>query len=297
MRRPLAPLRTTAALALSLSLALTACGSDDAEPDAAKDDTSTTTSSSPSAADEDGGEKPAKAAGEKKTEGGGEKKPSKASSDKKAGDTLSPEEFAHLLATSMERGRTARITASGSGMVGTTMDGVVDYTRKQPAMRLKVGGTDQAGLQTEMIMVGGAVYMQMGVDGQYVKMNLDEMGDDIGRVDPGANLSSFSSGISELTYVGEEKVGKEKAHHYLAKIDTAKLGNDTPIAEAGAEKLDYHVWLGDDDLVRKFSIDLGKDGLGAMEMTFSDWGMDVEIKAPAKAKVTEMPALPSSPSS
>lgn len=296
MRRPLAPLRTTAALALSLSLALTACGSDDAEPDAAKEDTSSapdTTGPEDEAAESEPSED---ADGEDETSPE-ETEPSAPSSTKNAGDDLTPEEFATLLATAMERGRTARIGMSGSGLAGTSMEGVVDYTRREPAMRMKMsGGDDQGGLQTEMIMVDGAVYMQMGQEDQYIKMDTSAAGADIGRMDPGANLSNFSAGISELTLVGEEKVGGETTHHYLAVIDTSKLTQDNPVAGADAKKLDYHVWLGTDNLVRKFSLDAG-DGLGAMEMTFSDWGKPVDVKAPPKDKVTEMPALPSSPNS
>lgn len=297
MRRPLAPLRTTAALTLSLTLALTACGADDSDADATKDDTETTSSSAPEendAADEDvaDGDKAKDAAGEGDTDEGSPQGEAP-STDAQAGDELTPEEFAQILATAMERGRTARIK---SVMSGATMEGAVDYTRDQPALRMVMAGDpSQGGVETEMIMVDGAAYMQMGTD-QYIKMSTEELGDQASRMDPGADLSTFSKGITSLDYLGEEKLDGETTHHYLAVIDTKELGLGNAAGRSEKKKIDYHVWLGTDDLIRKFSMDVGGE-VGAMEMTYYDWGKPVEIKAPPKSQVTEMPELPSAPSS
>ena len=59
--------------------------------------------------------------------------------------------------------------------------------------------------------------------------------------------------------------------------------------------LNYHVWFDNKSLVRQFSVDMGS-GLGEMVMNYSDWGKPVQISAPPKDKVTEMPTLPSAPS-
>lgn len=300
MRRPLAPLRTTAAVTLSLALALTACGADDSDADAAKDDTSSASSSGSDGDEADSDEKSGggdadsdgDGAGDG-DDGGADSKDGKRApdSDASAGDELTPEEFANLLATSMQRGRTASLT---SDISGATMSGVVDYTRDQPAMRMELEAPGD-GVSTDMVMVDGFAYMKMGGTDQYVKMDTSDLGEQAGRMDPGADLSSFSRGITSLEYVGQEKLGGEDTHHYIAVLDTAALGAGSPAGDAGKQKVDYHVWLGTDDLVRRFSLDMGEGG--EMTMTFSDWGKPVDIKAPPKNQVTEMPSLPSAPAS
>jgi len=123
---------------------------------------------------------------------------------------------------------------------------------------------------------------------------------------PADFLSSFEDTNATIEELGRETVRGVETTHFLATFDTEKLlAEATPeeIAEMQAqgpiplEELPMEIWIGDDGLVYRYSIDLSADdiegsegqGFERMLMIFEmfDWGLDVNIEAPPADQVTD----------
>jgi hypothetical protein len=177
----------------------------------------------------------------------------------------------------------------------------------------------------EQRVVDGVVYLKFGdtplgskLGGKpWVKMSLDQLGDKVG-IDLGAlgndgassphqgleYLKSLSGDVQDL---GTDTVNGQRATHYRASIDYAKVAEELrdtaadardEIAKIGVVPAD--VWIDGQDRVVKmhYAIDAGSLGAlgghdGAIKVTIeiSDFGAPVDVQAPPADQVTDFSAL------
>lgn len=265
-----------AAIVPVLALGLTACNDDDKKDDGKASET-------PSQTVTDAAEESPAAEEESDAPAGGD----------------ATEEFVDLVSAGLEASTTAKvsmeITASG---MQTTASGEIDYTGDQPATSLQMtmpGGMGEA----QIVMVDNVMYMSIPAMGQqgWFKIDLaDLQGNDqlglgsLGSLDLRDTMKTFTEGVESVEKVGTEDVDGVAATHYRVTADTAAmagmLGDQAAQAEI-PDNLVYDVWLDEQGRFTRMTADLDKNG--AMEMTVTDWGTEVDIKAPPANQVQEFP--------
>jgi LppX/LprAFG-like lipoprotein len=270
-----------AALALA---ALAGCGGDDDSGSTASDESSTSASPSPTTSQSPASsEAPSDAASE-------------AGNAPEPGAELSGDEFAVLMKDALDQATTANVRVKTGSAVD--LKGQVDFTTDPPSAQM-TGNITGAG-DIETVLLDNVIYVKsklFGTGDKWIKLDLNDPNSPLGalgdQLDPTSSLENLVDGIKSATYVGPEDVDGETLDHYSAVIDTKALLKGLPAEAAGAAGLpptvDYQLWFDGDGLIRKFSVDLGTTG--ASEGTFSDWGTDVDIKAPPASQITSMPGM------
>jgi hypothetical protein len=322
-------LRSFAAVATASLLFLTACGSDAAttttgatEPGAAQEDasnqptettaapstTTTTTTTTTPPADTAGGEglPPALAAALTKT--------SEINSGRMEGS------FEIIGAEGMPVGTSLSLPFSGA--FDNTAE-LFTFTMDMTGMAGELGGdippelADMFGVM-EVRQIGETTYMSwpffqfLGVQTPWISTPTDESDSATAGFaaatpgNPADFLSSFENTNATIEELGRETVRGVETTHFLATFDTeALLAEATPeeIAEMQAqgpipfEELPMEIWIGDDGLVYRYSIDVSAEDIEASEgqgfermlMIFEmfDWGEEINIEAPPADQVTD----------
>jgi hypothetical protein len=149
----------------------------------------------------------------------------------------------------------------------------------------------------------------------WIKINLEQAGKSLG-VDLNQLMSQANQNPAQMLdmlrasgsveKVGEETVNGESTTHYTASIDLAKaaeqLGSagqamvDDLIAKSGVKQVPVDVWIGDDGLVRRMTMDLsmaqsGQTAAAHVTIDISDYGTPVNVEAPPADQTTDLSAL------
>jgi len=178
----------------------------------------------------------------------------------------------------------ARLTAEGAEM----------------SMTMTVPGLDGG---MELRMVGGKLYMNMGEmtgDKFYVIDPTDSddpiassFGSSLDQMSATESMESIKDAIVSVEKSGDpETIDGVEAQPYEVVVDTSKVTGAVAeqfaqAREAGATlptTFTYVYYVGSDGLPRKMTMNL--EG-SATEMTFSGWGEDVTIEAPADDQLTD----------
>ena len=296
MRRTMTLRRAGVAVALPLALALTACGAEDDKPSAGKEDASSV--SETPAGDNAETDEAAQDEATSSPESGDSSAPKVGGVAE--GETLTPAEFTKILQAAFDKATTAEVTLdTTAGDMKTTGEGVLDLsgdtTSMQVSMSSSAVGADQ---KIDVRLVDDAMYMDMGAlsGGKFIKMDLanaQASGLNLSQVDPSKTVEQFEKAATDVTYRGVEKVGGESLHHYELTLDPKKMGMKGAQDKKFPQSVDYDVWFDDGGFVRRLVMGLGE--MGSTEVTYTDWGKDVEISAPPASDVMEMPNQPQSP--
>lgn len=261
-------------LALVGALVLTGCGDSDkdSDKDAKANDKATSTSSNDSGDDK--------------------------SDSPKTGEKVDIDDFLADLREGTEDMTSAHMNMT-MDVMGQKMSGEGDikYDGETPSMAMTMSMGAQGSM--EMRMVEGFLYMKMPGQGgdKWLKMDMEKamselgMGDLMDQMDPAAGFEMYADAFTGATLIGEEKVDGDDTKHYTVTIDTSKVesfkklptGTDLP------KTLDYDIWLDDDNRMRKTLIEI--PGGGTVEMVISDFGKDVDVKAPPASDISEMPGM------
>lgn len=183
--------------------------------------------------------------------------PGRSSSDDSSGaaDTTG---LTEVMRRTMDEGRSAHVTmkmgSAGSG------EGDVAFDGKNTEMQMKITTSGQT---VEMRFVDSVMYIAApGQDGKWMKMDAGQMG------------PRFDVDLTESLKQIEEAGGAAK-----------DLGNgEWELTSAGVTTT---VHVGGDGFLDKVEVKGGPTG--TMTMTYSDWGKDVTIEAPAKSDIIAMP--------
>ena len=225
------------------------------------------------------------------------------------GDEVSADDLASLLEDALAQGKEAgsasvSFEAGSSEKTGLSGEGVVAYA----------DGTVEADFTVESGLLGGSAEVRM-VDGVlYAKVPM--FGDKFFEIDPddpanplGAMLGGEHGGglgahpdlesmfdglegaISEATYVGEDDVQGESLSHYSVEIDPAELVDDAEHLSqlAAGSTLGVDLWFDGEDYLRQVEFDAKQ--VGTVELSLSDWGADVAVKAPPADQVTDFSGM------
>ena len=192
--------------------------------------------------------------------------------------------------------------AESAGLAGAPLEADVDISDPEnPAMAMQM---DLEGEATDMVLVDGDFYMNMGESTSGKFLSLAEAGESdnpmaalfkgmgdvmqssLKDMDPAAQLQGMDGAITSFEKTGTETVDGVETDVYTIVVDATKMTgpqvDDLPeeaLAEFGEMEIVYNVDA--DDLARKLQLTMGSgaDEL-VMSSTFSGWGEPVDVAAP-----------------
>lgn len=213
---------------------------------------------------------------------------------------LTTENFAErLTAATVEAGSyTIDMTTEAAG-TSATISADVELTDSTTNMAMTM---DQQGMQMEIRVVDAIFYLNLGEvsNGMFVKVDPADESNPLAaqfsgieeQLDPTASLAGFEGAFSSVEKVGEPvDVDGVQAQQYTVVVDTTKVtGQLQEQAEAAGAalppELTYEYWVDDQDrMVRTTSEVAG----ATVDMTFSGWGEDFGITAPAEDEISTEP--------
>ncbi|UPK75859.1 LppX_LprAFG lipoprotein [Nocardioidaceae bacterium SCSIO 66511] len=228
------------------------------------------------------------------------------SSAAQASGALTEDTFASSVSDAQSKAKTAHfemsIEASGFDMSGSgdmAMDPESDDpkdSKMSMSMEMPMVG------DLEMRLVDGVMYLNMGsyTQGKFAEFNLDDesnpMGASLEQVDPNAMVEQLAGSLKDFEKTDEtEQIDGVEATKYKLTMDGSSMNTmmDSPGGMGGTtgdlpESVIAYVWIGDDDLLRKLTMDIDEGTVPmGMEMTFTKWGESVEIEAPSDGDVID----------
>lgn len=211
---------------------------------------------------------------------------------------------ADLYPTVMEALREAETFnfSSTTGSMGqtTTMSGQARFA--DDAMEMKASSTGAQAM--EVIWLDQVMYMKspaMGTGDTYIKLDLSDPNSLFGifgkATDPEVMFEAMET-PKKLELLGEEEVDGVATNHYRITIDPADYfeAMDLPAAmkEFMPQEMVTEMWVDADNLPRRFTQTVetpspsgGEPVASTTEGTYSDFGTDVDIEAPAADEISD----------
>ncbi|GAA3629175.1 hypothetical protein ACG5V6_16675 [Streptomyces chitinivorans] len=244
------------------------------------------------------------------------------------------EAAAEIVRTAHEKtvaARTAKMTlkvraAMGGQQQTLTGDGTVDLADSTSDLTVEAGG----GERIEQRVVDETLYQrlpdqardQLGVDEPWISVDLRELAGSNGTVggvrinDPVRGLDYTRALDDDATRVGTEEVGGVETTRYRVNVDVDELADENT-AEAErlrqqlGDSLPMHLWLDDQDRIRRQQFEISLDGEAARSnsgsraqsqppsreareakirtvIEFSDFGTEVEVSPPPAEKTEDV---------
>lgn len=185
--------------------------------------------------------------------------------------------FAGLL-SAMDEHQSVHMTIEG----GFAADADLAYGGAQPAARL----TASLGAgKVQILVVGGALYMQQSTGGKFTKIGKDDptfgsLLDTFNDFGPRQSVAGIQDGVSKVVAKGTEKFDGTELQRYDVTADTGKATGAFKAlvgSGGGSEKITMRFYVDDDQLLHGIKLDVSGQELA---MTLSDWGKPVTITAP-----------------
>lgn len=189
--------------------------------------------------------------------------------------------------------------------MGDSVDGGLEADQqlakdpKQAKMRMTMSAS---GMENEIILIDGKLYMNMGALSQnkYMDMSADEAS--AGSIDaileqanPEAQLQAFRSALTEFSAEPNSiEIDGVKTTALTLTLDTKKMfaaslpegaTADELVSKLG-ESVVYEMYVGSDDLPRRIVMP-NVAGLGTATQNYTKWGEPVSIEAPAADEIID----------
>jgi hypothetical protein len=174
-----------------------------------------------------------------------------------------------------------------------------------PAAILGMKGLTGKNVTFEAIGRGKFFYFRGGpfdalAGGKWVRMRDDDPTFELGQNDP-AKMLDYLRATSEIEERGSERIRGVATTHYSARIQLDKVGERiSPEARrelrkltegAGIDELPIEVWIGDDGLVRRITMDWHPQGGSfTTRIDFFDFG-DVQVAVPDPKQAVDLSKL------
>jgi hypothetical protein len=211
---------------------------------------------------------------------------------------------AHFVLTGKVVGGGERLEFRGPGEIA-------DHGRKlhmrmtMPAETLGMKGLADGDVTFDVVGTGQYFFFRGGpfselAGGKWVRIKDNERGFDLGQNDP-SQMLEYLHATSEVEALGEDTVRGVHTTHYEARIQLDRIADRvSPEAArdlrrltqgAGIQEIPLEVWVDDESLVRRLTMDWHPDGgTVAFEMELFDFG-DVEIDVPPASDSVDLTKL------
>jgi uncharacterized protein involved in high-affinity Fe2+ transport len=221
-----------------------------------------------------------------------------AAEPEQAAEPLTTDTFLPALQKAARGQKTVHMTMDMSGPQKMSIEGDARLEARDSALRMSMEGPAFGG-KARLVMVDETLYLSipgMVQKGSFVAVDAKDknnpmaqaFGDMTKSMDPQQMFAGFDAGLKDVEFLEKEKVDGEQMEHYEVTLDfrAAAKATGQQIPQKAPKTIDYDIWLDGDDLMRRVSFEIQDV---AMDMTMSDWGEPVDIKAPPPAKVQQAP--------
>ncbi|MFX0538114.1 hypothetical protein ACQBAT_03190 [Ornithinimicrobium sp. Y1847] len=186
----------------------------------------------------------------------------------------------------------------GTGAQSMDMNGAVDMSGDKPKFDIDMEMPGVGAMQ--MLLAEGRILVSMpGVteEGQWMEIPPDQLGEAasaLEEVDIVSQFDTWEQSAKKVLDLGEEDVDGTTLHRYevtidgQAILDEAEAQGEDPaqISAMVGDEVIYHIWLDDENLMRKVAFDIG--GM-VTEMTADNWGEPQDIELPDEADIMQSP--------
>lgn len=191
-------------------------------------------------------------------------------------------------------------TTSTGGQEGT-LAGAVEFATDTSEANMRMT-MEMAGLgESTLLIVDGQFYIEMteemGIPGDASWFTVDPESDDpfsqqmaslFGEVGSATTLTDQLAEQADLltvTEVGTETVDGVETTEYFVVVNDVAAFEGLPAAQASGD-LSYTMWVGGDNLPRRMTTTV--DGTAVIDMTFSNFGTDLDVEAPPAEDVMDL---------
>ena len=205
----------------------------------------------------------------------------------------------------------ARITVGGQTVEFSGPGEIADHGKKMhmrmtmPAAILGMKGLAAKNVTFEAISSGKQFYFRGGPFGQlagkkWVAMSDDDPSVNLGQNDP-SKMLEYLRAVSKVEEKGSETVRGVQTTHYEARIQLDKVADKASPDAAktleqistglGTEEIPIEIWVSDDDLVRKLTMDWhGRQGSFVSDLEMFGFG-NVDITVPSASQTVNLKQL------
>lgn len=244
--------------------------------------------------------------GAESSDGGSGSASNTPAAEKAAADSgpLTKDNFVDRMSAAQLEASTAHISMSASTGSEPMMEGVIETGEDAKSSKSQI--TTNSGMgKMDVRMVDGIMYLSMGemTGGKFVKIDpsdpddplAQQFGSNADKADPTKQLEVFRDSLVGFDNQGDGgEIDGVKTTKIKLTLDTAKvMAAQGASSEAAAsadmpKKLDYTVFVGDDDLMRRMVIEIS--GMSST-IDWTKWGEPVTVEAPPKDQITDSSAL------
>lgn len=207
-----------------------------------------------------------------------------------------PSEFVRAAARNADAS-SARITVVVSGsnpgdgeFGGEVMEGVVDFSKREAELSVD---TDPP---AKLVFKNGRVYQTWFDTGYWVVSRNDAAGPAVGLTPPA--MFDFIARAEDVEVVGTESINGLEATHYRFPLSLLAMPESIRESQKGVSGT-VEVWISDDRIHRVLSTaEYGPDAYDGLVGTriitdtrLSDWGIEVNVEAPAADLIKTMEEL------
>ena len=219
------------------------------------------------------------------------------------GADLTKANFASEVVNAQSATKTAHMQATiDSQGQKAALSGDMQMAKKDVAFDLSMSGASLGG-GARFILVDRVIYLKMpglSQTDKFIKIDISDTSNPIakmfdqmlGQVDPSQTFKAFDA-ITSLQKHGTQEIDGVPTTHYTVKVDTQQAlkaqGMTSQIPTGQLPKtLTYDVWVDGQHLVRRLRMDIQGT---TVDMSFSQWGEPVDIKAPPSGQIASMKDL------
>jgi hypothetical protein len=237
------------------------------------------------------------ACGDPATTGSASKDKEKVEVGEKAEVKLTEGNFFDVLMSSQVAAGSSRMVMN-MAMGGETMqmDARVQLAENLEDLAMTMS-MDMGIAQTELILVDGFMYMNMGelTDNKYIKTDLADEADksasefkDLAKqMDPAEQLKNVKKAKISVKKLGDGgELDGVSTTKWEVTVDTSKMDLDENAAALAPKTLTYLMWIGEDNLPRRQTYSINDV---ETEILFTEWGHKFKINVPNADQITESP--------
>lgn len=204
------------------------------------------------------------------------------------------------LRAAFEDEASSRVQMRMTGGMEMSMDGRMEMTEDAQDSEMEMS-MDVQGQQIDMRMVDGLIYISgapMTQEGKWIEIDPSNAQDPMAQQfsslaetgDLNSTFDAFEAGLQDVEHVGSEDIDGEPVEHYVLTVDAAAASEaqGQQMQPGMPEQLEYDLYLTEDDLMRRVEFDLG--GVAAV-IDATEWGEEVDVEAPAKSDIVQMPGM------
>ncbi len=226
---------------------------------------------------------------------------------------LTQDNFASAVSDAQSKAQSAHMELSvesagmeieGSGDIASAESGDPKDAQMALTLEMPVVGDIEMRLVDELIYVNMGSYTQdkfVEIDPADPDNPLGTSFDDMSQqVDPNAMVEEMAGSMEDFEKTDETKeFDGVEATKYILTMDGKGLstmmqsqGDMTGVTTGLPDEIQAEVWIDNDNLLHKMTMEIDEGSTPmSMEMTFTDWGEPVDIKAPSKDEITDSSIL------